>query len=130
MSIHGKLRKAVAAAVLAAPLLTAAASARAECAMSPYAFFPDRNDHVQISMETDDKSFCDNSFREGPGYRFTSVTLAKAPPHGVVATLGPNHFAYHAMANYRGPDQYTIRACAIVGARKGCSTLVYNVTVR
>ncbi len=79
---------------------------------------------------TDAESFCDNSFREGPGYRFTNISLVKAPPHGIVATLGPNHFEYHAMPNYRGADQYTIRACAVVGARRGCSTLVYNVTVR
>jgi hypothetical protein len=119
--------------LLAALLLIAAAatsSARADCALSSVAFFPDRNDRVHIRVETDAESYCDNSFREGPGYQFTSVSVAKAPRYGLVATLGPNHFAYHAFANYKGPDQYMIRACAIVGQRKGCSTLIYDVTIR
>jgi hypothetical protein len=106
------------------------ALARAECAFSPFSFFPDRNDTVHVQVATDNESYCDNSFREGPGYRFTNVSVTKAPRHGVIATLGPNHFAYHPFANYHGNDQYTIRACAIVGQRKGCSTLIYEVMVR
>jgi hypothetical protein len=105
-------------------------AAQAACSFSPFAFFPDRNDRVEIAAVTDGESFCDNSFREGPGYRFTDVTIVKAPPHGLIATLGPNHFEYHAMPNFTGSDQYVIRACAIVGERKGCSTLIYNVTVK
>src|SRR5262245_15640074 len=31
--------------------------------------------------------------------------------------IGSNHFAYHAFPNYHGPDQYTIRACAVVNKR-------------
>jgi hypothetical protein len=110
--------------------LLGAGAAKADCSLGPFAFFPDRNDRVQVAEVTDDKSFCDNSFREGPGYRFTGVSIVKAPPHGLIATLGPNHFAYHSMPNFKGSDQYTIRACAVVGARRGCSTLIYNVTVR
>lgn len=104
--------------------------ATAGCAFSPYAFFPDRNDRVRIQVQTDAESFCDNSFREGPGYRFTSVTVAKLPRHGVIATLGESHFAYHAFANYRGPDEYVIRACADVAGRRGCSELTYEIAVR
>jgi hypothetical protein len=116
---------------IALPLLVvSAAGARADCQLSPFAFFPDRNDTVHVQVVTDDKSFCDNSFREGPGYAFTKVTVTKAPPHGLVATLGPNHFAYRALPDYRGRDQYAIRACADVGSRKGCSTLIYDVIVR
>jgi len=125
--MHGKSRLSAAATLLA---LLSGAPARAKCSMSPYAFFPDRNDRVRIAVETDAASFCDNSFREGPGYRFTKVSVVQAPPHGVIATLGPNHFAYHPFAHYSGPDRYVIRACATAGARKGCSTLVYDVTVR
>ena len=106
------------------------AAASAECTFSPFAFFPDRNDFVRVKVATDDKSFCDNSFREGPGYQFTRVTIQKPPPHGIIATVGPNHYTYHAFPNYRGQDQYAIRACANVGTRKGCSTLIYDVTVR
>ena len=102
----------------------------AVCSFSPYAFFPDRNDRVQIQVQTDAESFCDNSFREGPGYRFTSVTVATPPKHGVIATLGENHFAYHAFAHTHGPDEYVIRACADVGGRLGCSKLTYEIVVR
>lgn len=117
--------------LLALPLAVGAANAaQAACAFSPYSFFPDRNDRVQVSVETDAQSFCDNSFREGPGYHFTDVSLVKGPRHGLVATIGEHHFAYHAFANYQGPDAYVIRACATVGARKGCSTLTYEVTIR
>ncbi len=110
--------------------LLSVATARAECSFSPYAFFPDRNDRVRVVVETDAVSFCDNSFREGPGYHFTKVSVVQVPPHGLIATLGPNHFAYHALPNFSGPDRYTIRACATVGARKGCYTLIYDVRVR
>ena len=85
-------------------IVAATSSARAGCSMSPFEFFPDRNDRVHILIQTDAGSFCDNSFREGPGYRFTDVSVIKPPPHGLVATLGTNHFAYHALPNYKGPD--------------------------
>lgn len=124
----GSLRRPFGLALLAtAATLTAA---RANCAFAPYAFFPDRNDTVHIDVQTDEKSFCDNSFLAGPGYRFTRVSVAKAPPHGIIATIGEHHFAYHSLPNFHGADQYAIRACAIVGKRKGCSTLIYDVNVR
>lgn len=103
--------------------------ALARCSFSPYEFFPDRNDHLRILVQTDAESFCDNSFREGPGYHFTSVTVARLPRRGLIAKLGENHFAYHAFPNYSGPDEYVIRACAIVGKRRGCSKLTYQVVV-
>ena len=114
-----------AAITLATPVASLAA-----CSLGPFAFFPDRNDRVEVAAVTDGESFCDNSFRAGPGYRFTDVSVVKAPPHGLIARLGLNHFAYHPMPNFKGDDQYAIRACAIVGHRSGCSTLIYNVTVR
>ncbi len=110
--------------------LVSVSAARAECSFSPYTFFPDRNDRVHVIVHTDAASFCDNSFREGPGYHFTTVSVVQVPPHGLIATLGPHHFTYHALPNFSGQDRYTIRACATVGVRKGCSTLVYDVTVR
>jgi hypothetical protein len=126
-SIVSPVKRLFAVALLL--VIVAGSSARADCAFSPHTFFPDRNDRVHVRVETDGESFCDNSFREGPGYHFIDVSLVKAPPHGLVATLGDNHYAYHAAPNYRGRDQYTIRACAIVGEHKGCSTLIYDVTI-
>jgi hypothetical protein len=132
MGFNGTSTMALSNSILIAATIAAlgAGAARAECSLSPFAFFPDRNDRVEVAAVTDDHSFCDNSFRAGPGYRFTDVSIVEAAPHGLIATLGPNHFAYHSLPNFRGSDRYTIRACAIVGDRKGCSTLVYNVTVR
>jgi len=111
-------------------LIVSHSGAMAGCSFSPYAFFPDRNDRVQVQVQTDAESFCDNSFREGPGYHFTSVKVATLPKHGLIATLGENHFAYHPLANYHGPDEYVIRACAIVGMRRGCSKLTYKIIVQ
>jgi hypothetical protein len=37
---------------------------------------------------------------------------------------------YAQLPDYKGRDQFMVRACAIVGERKGCSTLIYDVTVR
>ncbi len=105
-------------------------SARAVCAFGPFAFFPDRNDVVHVRVDSDGKGLCDLSFREGPGYHFTDVRPIGAPPHGIVATLGRNHFAYAPLPNFEGQDRLVIRACATVGERKGCSTLLYDVTVR
>jgi hypothetical protein len=85
---------------------------------------------VHVRTVTDVESFCDNSFREGPGYKFTEVSVAQVPKHGLIATIGPNHFAHHAFPSYHGPDQYTIRACAVVNKPNGCSNLIYEVRVR
>ncbi|MBV8564463.1 MAG: hypothetical protein JO273_03295 [Methylobacteriaceae bacterium] len=105
-------------------------SVHAECRFSPFSFFPDRNDSVRVEVATDTNSFCDNSFREGPGYKFTKISVVSAPPHGIIATLGPMHYAYHALPNFKGTDQYTLKACAVVQGRHGCSTLTYVVTVQ
>ncbi|MCW2275929.1 hypothetical protein GJ654_16575 [Rhodoblastus acidophilus] len=114
---------------LAIALFVFACEAHADCVISPVEFFPDRNDHVSAQVRTDPESFCVSSFREGPGYHFTSVSVALPPKHGVIATLGENRFAYHALPNDRGRDSYEIRACADVGKRHGCSRLTYLVTV-
>ena len=41
--------------------------ARAECRFSPFSFFPDRNDAVQISVETDPAHACTMGFKAGTG---------------------------------------------------------------
>lgn len=104
--------------------------AQAECHFSPFAFFPDRNDTVNISVVTDPHSSCAMAFREGPGYHFTSASFGKAPPHGVLAKTGPTAFLYVPFKDYHGPDIYSIKMCADVGVKHGCSTLVYHVDVQ
>jgi hypothetical protein len=107
-----------------------AVDASAECVFSPFEFFPDRNDVVHVAVESNGKGLCDISFREGPGYRFTDVRANRFPPHGIIAALSRNHYAYAPLPDFKGRDQFVVRACAIVGERKGCSTLIYDVTVR
>ena len=99
----------------------------ADCHFSPYEFFPDRNDRVTIDVTADAGSSCAMGFREGPGYRFTSATWAKAPPHGILSQTGPTAFVYRAFDNYRGPDSYALKICAVVNGKSGCSILIYNV---
>ena len=56
----------------AAPLvLTLLTPAQAACQFSPFSFFPDRNDEVQIQVTTQSGQSCTMAFKEGPGYKFT-----------------------------------------------------------
>lgn len=103
--------------------------AHAECHFSPYNFFPDRNDHVTIAVTTDAGSRCAMGFKEGPGYKFTSASFEKAPPHGVLAQTGPTSFLYIPFDNYRGQDSFSLRICAIVAGKSGCSILTYKVDI-
>jgi len=76
-------------AVIAVPLtLTGLTHAEAACYFSPYSFFPDRNDQVQIQVTTDSGESCAMAFKEGPGFKFTSASFLKPPPHGVLAKTG------------------------------------------
>src|SRR5271166_7185805 len=81
---------------IAAPLIvTGLAPAQAACQFSPYSFFPDRNDQTQIQVRTESGQSCTMAFKEGPGYKFTSASFLKLPPHGVLAkTARPNSCIY------------------------------------
>jgi hypothetical protein len=104
--------------------------ARAACQFSPYGFFPDRNDHVQIKVTTQTGQSCAMAFKEGPGYHFTSASFLTPPPHGVLAKTGKTNFLYIPFKDYKGPDSYAIKICATVQGRKGCSSLTYVVDVQ
>ena len=68
-------------AVIAVPLtLTGLTHAEAACYFSPYSFFPDRNDQVQIQVTTQSGQSCTMAFKEGPGFKFTSASFLKPPP--------------------------------------------------
>lgn len=118
------------AAAMSISLALPISDALAACTYSPYAFFPERNDRVRIPVQTDVESYCENSFREGPGYHFTSVKIAKLPVHGIIVNLGENRFAYRPFPDYHGADEYVVRACAVVGKKRGCSELTYQIVVR
>ena len=68
--------------------------AQAACYFSPYSFYPERNDQVQIQVMTESGQSCAVAFKEGPGYKFTSASFLRAPPHGVLAKTGATKFLY------------------------------------
>jgi hypothetical protein len=118
-------------ASIAVPLtLAGLVPARAACQFSPFSFFPDRNDQVQIEVTTEPGQSCTMAFQEGPGYEFTGASFLKAPPHGVLAKTGATKFLYLPFTGYKGEDSYAIKICAIVRRRIGCSSLTYVVDVR
>jgi len=116
---------------IAAPLMAADfIPAQAACQFSPFSFFPDRNDRVQIQVTTESGQSCDMAFKEGPGFKFTGASFLKPPPHGVLAQTGATEFLYLPFEGYKGQDSYAIKICAIVQGRAGCSSLTYLVDVR
>lgn len=118
-------------AVIAVPLtLTGLTHAEAACYFSPYSFFPDRNDQVRIQVTTDSGQSSAMAFKEGPGYKFTSASFLKPPPHRVLAKTGATKFVYLPLTGYKGHDSYAIKVCAIVQGRSGCSSLTYVADVR
>ena len=116
---------------IAAPLIVAGViPAQAACQFSPFSFFPDRNDQVQIRVRTESGQSCAMAFKEGPGFKFTGASFLKPPPHGVLAQTGATEFLYVPFDGYKGQDSYAIKICAAVQGRAGCSSLTYLVEVR
>lgn len=103
--------------------------ASAACQFSPFSFFPDRNDTVDIRVRTEPGEQCSMAFSEGPGYRFTKASLLKGPANGILARTGPTKFTYLPVGTFTGETSYTIKLCAVVHGRNGCSTLNYLVDV-
>ena len=71
------------ALVLGALIAAGAAPARAECHFDPYEFFPDRNDHVQITAHTEANHGCGMGFQEEPRpsrRRPSAARRSPAPP--------------------------------------------------
>ena len=62
--------------------------ASAACQFSPFSFFPDRNDTVEIRVRTEPGQPCSMAFSEGPGYRFTKASFVKGPANGILAKTG------------------------------------------
>ena len=61
---------------------------------------------------------------------FTSTPAVGNAEVPMRAVSGQGGYAYAPLPDFKGRDQFVVRACAIVGERKGCSTLIYDVTVR
>jgi hypothetical protein len=78
---------------VAALLLLFAAPARAGCLYKTFDFHPEKNDGVVVDAIVDAGSSCTHNFAEGPGYKFTGITLEQ-PEHGKVVKAGVNRFVY------------------------------------
>lgn len=114
----------------AAVTIFAAGGARAECKYPVFDFFPERNGGVTVDTIAVAGTPCTHNFKEGPGYRFTSVGVALAPDHGRLSKQGRARFVYTPKAGYSGKDAYMIHICATKGEQKGCSAIAFLVDVR
>lgn len=121
------MRGSLAVVLLTTLLLPGAA--RAGCQFSPFAFFPDRNDTVDVDVHVTAGSTCVMGFREGPGYHFTSADFVSGPSLGILAQTGATQFTYYTLRERKGSDSYAIKICAVVHGHKGCSILRYNAEV-
>lgn len=119
------------ALVAVAATLLAGGAARAECSYPPFAFFPDKGGVVTVNMTAVAGTPCTHNFREGPGYRFTSVEhLPVGPEHGRMRKLGRARYVYTPKAGYDGSDAYMFRICATKAKAWGCTQIAFLVDVK
>jgi hypothetical protein len=114
---------------VAALLLLFAAPARAGCLYKTFDFHPEKNDGVVVDAIVDAGSSCTHNFAEGPGYKFTGITLEQ-PEHGKVVKAGVNRFVYRPDKGFTGKDAYMFKICATKGKQKGCSAVAFVPEVR
>ena len=116
---------AVAALVALLPV-----SAHAGCLYKRFDFHPENNDGVVVDVIVDAGSSCTHNFAEGPGYKFTGISLAHEPERGKLVKAGPNRFIYTPDKGFTGKDAYVFRICATKGAKQGCSTVAFVAQVK
>jgi hypothetical protein len=103
--------------------------ARAGCLYKTFDFHPEKNDGVVVDAIVDAGSSCTHNFAEGPGYKFTGITLEQ-PEHGKVVKAGVNRFVYRPDKGFTGKDAYMFKICATKGKQKGCSAVAFVPEVR
>ena len=116
--------------VAAALLVLLPVTARAGCLYKPFDFHPEKNDGVVVDVIVDAGSSCTHNFGEGPGYKFTGISLMHEPENGKLVKTGPNRFIYTPDKGFTGKDAYVFRICASKGAQKGCSTVGFVSQVK
>lgn len=122
------MRRIALLALIAAPLAGFSAPAFAGCTFPTFQYFPEKNDGVVVGAVVRADTSCRHSFAEGPGYRFTGLSVAGAPEHGTLRRRG-DAFVYTPDKGFRGKDAYMVKVCATKGAAKGCSGVGYVSTV-
>lgn len=111
--------------------IASCASSRADCVYKPFQFFPDKNDGVIVGSVVEKGASCQHKFKEGKGYRFTSVEIdGEQPPHGQLTKIGDAEFVYTPAPDFVGDDMYAFKICATKGKKKGCSFVAFEAHVR
>ena len=113
-----------------AVLLAAAPAANAGCLYKPLDFHPEKTDGVVVDVIVDGGSSCTHNFGEGPGYKFTGISLLREPEKGKVVKSGASRFVYTPNKGFTGKDAYIFKICATKGAQKGCSTVAFVSQVK
>ena len=116
--------------VAAALLVLLPVSAHAGCLYKPFDFHPEKNDGVVVDVIVHAGSSCTHNFGEGPGYKFTGISLVHEPENGKLVKTGANRFIYTPDKGFTGKDAYVFRICASKGTQKGCSTVGFVSQVK
>jgi hypothetical protein len=118
------------AALGCAALLMTAASAWADCTMTPWTGSFEQNPTFTIK-QTIRTGGCRVSYRGGLNTTYESLTILRRPRHLQVSP-GSNGFSLNLsiVGGYKGRDAYTVRLCGRSANRRGCFTLAYDVTVQ
>jgi hypothetical protein len=111
-------------------VLASGSTTRADCTYKSFDFHPEKNDGVVVDSIVNAGSSCTHNFTEGPGYKFTGITLEREPENGKLVRAGANRFVYTPNKGFTGKDAYLFKICAIKGAQPGCSTVAFVVEVR
>ncbi|MGJ0393500.1 MAG: tetratricopeptide repeat protein [Methylocystis sp.] len=115
----------------AAFVLASTGASRAGCLYKPFEFFPDKNDEVIVGAVVEKGTTCQHKFKEGKGYRFTSVEIdGEQPPHGALKKVADREFIYTPNPEYVGDDIYAFKICAVKGKKEGCSFVAIEAHVR
>ncbi|QGM98690.1 tetratricopeptide repeat protein [Methylocystis parvus] len=117
--------------IAAAMFVVSCGGSQATCLYKPFEFFPDRNDGVIVGEVIQKGTDCQHKFKEGKGYRFTSVAPDDKPPvHGAIKKIGDREFIYTPQPDYVGDDIYAFKICATKGKKQGCSLVAFDAHIR
>jgi len=114
-------------AVLGAILIAASAAEAVACAK--VSFSPARNPGETVHARATIRTYCQASYLSLRTTAFTSATAAQRPKNGTLTIQGIG-FRYVPRKGFKGTDQFAIKVCGQDGAHKGCSTIVYSLTVQ
>jgi len=72
---------------------------------------------------------CDGFYRAGRIATFKRLYLTEPPVHGTLRLHEGGTYTYTAPTGYSGNDPFMLRICGKEGLIRGCSRIVYDMTV-